>query len=107
HQFFGDGPRELLRIREQCLAQTGKPLEPRSTDRRPAGFHAVAGFVDRSPAADDVEVLERKSQRVDDGVAARARWILAVLIEPFADRFRRRPGLVVDVRVDAGRGWRD
>jgi hypothetical protein len=53
------------------------------------------------------KVLQGEAERIDDRVAAVARGVLAMLVQPLANRFRRRTGLVVDVGIDSGRRRRN
>ena len=56
-----------------------------------------------APGTDNVEVLEREAERVDDAVAAIAGLRRAMQFHPGAQRFRLLAGLGRQVDIDARR----
>src|SRR5437870_10879182 len=105
-KFFRDGAGKLLGLLEQQRPKSRKSLYLGSAYHGAAGVDRLARFVNRPPATDDVEVLQRKSERIDDRMTTVARRILTVVRQPLAYRCRRRAGLCLQVRVYAGRGRR-
>ena len=90
---LGDGALELIGLLEQQRAQASQPGDLRPARGRPGRINRLTRLVYGSPAADDIEILERKSQRVDDRMTTRARGIPAVLREAFASVSGAAPGL--------------
>src|SRR5688500_7472759 len=64
-----------------------------------------------APAAYEIEILERESERIHDRVARGAGWIRAVHFEPLADRVARQAfrftRFLREISLDAGRRRRD
>ena len=77
-QFFGHGADEHVRSAQQRISQTRRTVEL-------GAVHKLSGGVDRlaavggAPGPDQIEVVERESDRIHDFVARRAGWILAML----------------------------
>src|SRR5262249_34602416 len=103
HQLFGKRARELLRLIEQRCAQTSKPLDLSSASRHSPRVDWPAGFVNRSPSADHVEILQRKAEGIQNRMAAVASWAGTMLRQSLAYRFRHGAGLVCQICVDSGR----
>ena len=74
-QLLGERGRELIGSLQQQRAKAREALDRRAAHRRADRIDRLAGFVDRAPAADGVEVLQRKARRIDHGVAAGAHRI--------------------------------
>ena len=85
-QLFGHRRDELLASGQQDRAQAGRALEAAAVDQRARGVDRAVAFGGRPPAAHRVEVLQREPERIHRRVAARARRVAAVLLEPRAHR---------------------
>ena len=73
HQLLGHGTRKLLRIIQQQRPQPHQAVDLLPTHGYAARIHFLPGLVVGSPSPDDVEILQRKPQRIDRRMTAIAR----------------------------------
>src|SRR5215831_16148995 len=89
---------------QQRLSQIGRSGYTSSVDKFSRSVDGRARIeVLASPCSDRVEILERESQRVHDAVTRITRWIRAMLLHDFANRFRFLAFLVFLESFNVGR----
>src|SRR5262249_52045705 len=106
HQFFCDCPRELFRFGQQQRPQSRQTCDLLTTWSCSAGIDRLARLVNRTPTANDIEMLQRKPKGIDRRMTTIASRTRSMLREALAYGFRWGARLFISqIRIHARR-WR-
>ena len=105
HEFFRDRARESVRLLEEEPAQSRKAVDFFTAGSCSARVYRLARFVDRAPAADDVEILKGETQADRSPSGSCCKWDS---VRCCASRSRivggSAPGFVSSVALTPGGG---